>query len=97
MAGRGPAVAAAGLYAILSPAPHLEGFTANGELLSGAFAAAGVALRAVVDGAARLGLLVAAALLAGCAPLVKQSAIDGSSWSSRPPSLWLPTDGCATC
>ncbi len=43
VAGRAAAVAAAGLYAVLSPAPHLEGFTANGELLSGSLAAAAVA------------------------------------------------------
>lgn len=76
-AGRAAGVAAAGLYAVLSPAPHLEGFTANGELLSGAFAAAGVAFALWWTVRGDLRLLVAAALLAGCAPLVKQSAIDG--------------------
>ena len=77
VAGRGPAVAAAGLYAVLSPAPHLEGFTANGELLSGAFAAAAVACALWWTIRRDWWLLVAAALLAGSAPLVKQSAIDG--------------------
>ncbi len=78
VAGRAPAVAAAGLYALLSPAPHLEGFTANGELLSGALAAAGAALALWWTVRRHLALLVAAALVAGCAPLVKQSAIDGA-------------------
>jgi hypothetical protein len=77
VAGRGPAVAAASLYAVLSPAPHLEGFTANGELLSGAFAAAGVACALWWTIRRDWWLLAAAALLAGSAPLVKQSAIDG--------------------
>ena len=77
VAGRAPAVAAAGLYAVLSPAPHLEGFTANGELLSGALAAAGAALALWWTVRRHLALLIAAAFLAGCAPLVKQSAIDG--------------------
>ena len=77
VAGRGPAVAAAGLYALLSPAPHLEGFAANGELLSGSLAAAGVACALWWTVRRNLWLLAAAALLAGSAPLVKQSAIDG--------------------
>ena len=77
IAGRAAAVAAAGLYAVLSPAPHLEGFTANGELLSGSLAAAGVACALWWTVRRDLRLLLAAALLAGCAPLVKQSAIDG--------------------
>jgi len=79
VAGRAPAVAAAGLYAVLSPAPHLEGFTANGELLSGALAASGAAFALWWTVRRHLALLVAAALLAGCAPLVKQSAIDGAA------------------
>ena len=77
VACRAAAVAAAGLYAVLSPAPHLEGFTANGELLSGSLAAAAVACALWWTVRRDLWLLVAAALLAGCAPLVKQSAIDG--------------------
>ncbi len=77
VAGRAAAVAAAALYAVLSPAPHLEGFTANGELLSGSLAAAAVACALWWTVRRHLWLLVAAALLAGCAPLVKQSAIDG--------------------
>ena len=77
VAGRAAAVAAAGLYAVLSPAPHLEGFTANGELLSGSLAAAAVACALWWTVRRDLWLLVAAALLTGCAPLVKQSAIDG--------------------
>jgi hypothetical protein len=79
VAGRAPAVAAAGLYALLSPAPHLEGFTANGELLSGALAAAGAALALWWTVRRHLALLIAAAFVAGCAPLVKQSAIDGAA------------------
>jgi hypothetical protein len=68
---------AAVAYALLSPAPHLEGFTANGELLSEAFCATAAALAVWWLRTPRTTLLVAAALAAGVAPLVKQSAIDG--------------------
>ncbi len=78
VAGRLTAVVAATAYALLSPAPHLEGFAANGELLSATFATGAVALALWWRRGGDRRLLVAAALLAGCAPLVKQSAIDGA-------------------
>jgi 4-amino-4-deoxy-L-arabinose transferase-like glycosyltransferase len=77
LAGARSAAIAAVLYAVLAPAPHLEGFTANGELLAGAFAAAACAAAAWWLRLRRPWLLVAAGLAAGAAPLVKQSAIDG--------------------
>ena len=53
---------------MLSPAPHLEGFTANGELLGPAFASSAVALGAwwLVRGDGRL--LVLAGLVAALGP-----------------------------
>jgi 4-amino-4-deoxy-L-arabinose transferase-like glycosyltransferase len=78
IAGRPAAVIAAFAYALLSPAPHLEGFAANGELLSATFATGAVALALWWRRGGATWLLPAAAVLAGCAPLVKQSAIDGA-------------------
>jgi 4-amino-4-deoxy-L-arabinose transferase-like glycosyltransferase len=77
LAGRLAGVLAAFLYALVSPAPHIEGFTANGELLAGAFAATACAAAAWWLRERRPWLLVAAGLAAGTAPLVKQSAVDG--------------------
>ncbi len=78
LAGPRAAVLAAWLYAVVSPAPHLEGFTANGELLAGALAATGVALALWWRSRDDPWLLAVAALTAGAAPLVKQSAFDGA-------------------
>jgi 4-amino-4-deoxy-L-arabinose transferase-like glycosyltransferase len=77
LAGRRAAVTAAVLFAVVSPAPHLEGFTANGELLATAFTATAIAAAAwwLVRGDRRL--LVLAGVAAGIGPLVKQSAVDG--------------------
>jgi hypothetical protein len=69
---------AAALYAVLSPAPNLEGFTANGELLSEAVVVVAVALAVVWRRRGSPGLLVAAGAAAGAAPFVKQSASDGA-------------------
>ena len=68
---------AAGLFAVVSPAPYLEGFTGNGELLATAFTTTAVAAAAwwMVGGDRRL--LVLAGVAAGIAPLIKQSALDG--------------------
>ena len=79
LAGPRAAVAAAWLYALASPAPHHEGFTANGELLAGAFSATGVALALLWRRAPSERLLLAAAIAAGAAPMVKQSAFDGAA------------------
>ncbi len=70
-------IIAAWLIALVGPAPHLEGFTANGELLGGAVAAAAIACAVRWAVAPRLWLLVATGVLAGLGPLVKQSAFDG--------------------
>ena len=78
LAGSRAAIVAASLYAVASPAPHLEGFTANGELLAGAFATTGVALVLRWRRRPSALLLVAAGLAAGAAPMVKQSAFDGA-------------------
>ncbi|MGA0121663.1 MAG: hypothetical protein ACO3KD_01455 [Gaiellales bacterium] len=70
-------IIAAWLIALVGPAPHIEGFTANGELLGGAVAAAAIACAVRWAVAPRLWLLVLAGVLAGLGPLVKQSAFDG--------------------
>ena len=77
LAGRRAAVIAAGLFAVVSPAPHLEGFTGNGELLGTAWASCAVAAVAwwTVTGDRRL--LVLAGLTGAIGPLMKQSAMDG--------------------
>lgn len=77
LANRRAAVVAAVLFAVVSPAPHLEGFTGNGELLATAFTSTAIAAAAwwLVRGDRRL--LVLAGVAAAIAPLVKQSALDG--------------------
>ena len=71
------AVIAAWLMAVIGPAPHIEGFTANGELLGGAVAAVAIAIAFRWSEWPRLWLLLIAGVVAGFAPLVKQSAFDG--------------------
>ncbi len=69
LAGRRAAVLAAVLFAVLSPAPHLEGFTANGELLATAATASAVALGAwwsVNRGDRRLLLLAGVGRASAC-------------------------------
>ena len=78
LAGARVAVLAAWLIALLGPAPHLEGFTANGELLGGAVAAAAIAVGLRWRTQRRPSLLLTAGALAGLAPLLKQSAFDGA-------------------
>jgi 4-amino-4-deoxy-L-arabinose transferase-like glycosyltransferase len=78
LAGRRAAVVAAVLVAVLSPAPHLEGFTANGEILAESISAVAVALAAWWLRRREPWLLGLAGLVAAIAPLVKQSAIDGA-------------------
>jgi len=77
--GRRAAVIAAVLFAVLSPAPHLEGFTANGELLATAFTTCAVAAAAVWWSRGRQDrrLVFIAGVLAAIGPLMKQSAVDG--------------------
>jgi len=75
--GRLAGVLGAWLMALIGPAPHIEGFTANGELLGGAVAAIAIAMALRWSLAPRLWLLVAAGCVAGLAPAVKQSAFDG--------------------
>src|SRR5262249_47866852 len=78
LAGRRAAVIAAVLFAVLSPAPHLEGFTANGELLAAAFTSTAVALAAWwwARGRHDAWLLALAGAAAAAGPLMKQSAFD---------------------
>lgn len=69
---------AAVLCAIVSAAPVLEGYAANAELLSGAVAAAGLALGVLALSKKRpLPWFFASGLVAGLALSLKQSAFDG--------------------
>ena len=77
LAGRRAAVVAAALFAVLSPAPHLEGFTANGELLASGFTAIAVAAVAWWWVRADRRLLFLAGLAGALGLLMKQSAFDG--------------------
>jgi 4-amino-4-deoxy-L-arabinose transferase-like glycosyltransferase len=78
IAGRRAAGVAALLVAIASANARIEGFIANGELLAGAVAAAGVAAACayMFRGRSRRWLLVGG-VLAGCAMSLKQSGFDG--------------------
>ena len=67
---------AAALFAVLSPAPHLEGFTANGELM-GMAGTAGVAFGAWWSVRRDRRLLVLAGVAAAYGVLMKQGAADG--------------------
>ena len=77
LAGRRAAVVAALLFAVLSPAPHLEGFTANGELLASAATTTAVALGAWWSVKHDRRLLLLAGVAAAAGVLTKQAAIDG--------------------
>jgi hypothetical protein len=79
LGGRNAVPVAVGLYLLVSSAPRLEGWAANGELLAGAFATLGIAslLAWRRAGGASPGLLAAGMMLVSTAPLVKQSALEG--------------------
>ena len=79
LAGRTAGGLSAVLVGVCASSPAIEGHLANGELLSGAFAVAGVAVGAAAvrrgDNAWRLYVL--SGLLGGCALSVKQSGYEG--------------------
>ncbi|WP_035805431.1 hypothetical protein [Kitasatospora mediocidica] len=78
LAGRRAAVVAGLLVAVVSAGPYVEGYEFNGELIAAAVGTAGIAAALWWQrGAAAAGWLVPAGVLCGCAPLVKQSAVDG--------------------
>ncbi len=78
LVGHAAARWAAVVCGVVSAAPVLEAHTANGELLSGAVAAAGLAVAAVGLSRARpLRWFVASGVLAGIALSLKQSGFDG--------------------
>ena len=67
------------ICAVVSSAPVLEGYAANGELLSGAVSAAGLAVGVVaLSRRHRFRWFFASGLLAGVALSLKQSGFDGS-------------------
>jgi hypothetical protein len=77
LAGPGAACLAGGLAGLILAGPYIQGYELNGELLAAAFGAWAVAV-ALVWRASRPGLawLILAGMLAGVAPLLKQSALD---------------------
>jgi 4-amino-4-deoxy-L-arabinose transferase-like glycosyltransferase len=77
LAGRRAGAAAALLSGLLSAAPTLEGFTANGELLATLPSLAALVLAARWQARGGLRLAFAAGVCAGAAVLVKQSGYDG--------------------
>jgi 4-amino-4-deoxy-L-arabinose transferase-like glycosyltransferase len=77
LAGRRAGAAAALLSGLLSTAPVIEGFTANGELMATFPALVALALTARWQARGGLRLMFAAGLFAGAAVLVKQSGYDG--------------------
>jgi 4-amino-4-deoxy-L-arabinose transferase-like glycosyltransferase len=78
LGGPRAAVITAWLMAVVGPAPHIEGFTANGELLGGAVSAVAIAIAFRWSVWPRAWLLLVAGVVAGFAPLIKQSAFDGA-------------------
>lgn len=71
-------IVAAVLAAVMSAAPAIEGFAANGELLSGAMGAASVALAvAVLSGRVGPRWMFVAGVVGGVGFSLKQSGIDG--------------------
>jgi phosphatidylglycerophosphatase A len=78
IAGRRAAAVASILVAVASSNARIEGFIANGELLAGAVAAAGVAAAcAYLFRGRSASWLFLGGLLAGCAMSLKQSGFDG--------------------
>jgi 4-amino-4-deoxy-L-arabinose transferase-like glycosyltransferase len=77
LAGRRAGIAAALLSGLLSTAPVIEGFTANGELMATLPALAALALTARWQMRGGLRVMFLAGLFAGAAFLVKQSGYDG--------------------
>jgi 4-amino-4-deoxy-L-arabinose transferase-like glycosyltransferase len=77
LAGRRAGAIAALLSGLLSTAPAIEGFAANGELLSTLPSLAALVLVARWQARGGLRLMVVAGLFAGSAVLVKQSGYDG--------------------
>jgi hypothetical protein len=78
LAGQRAAAVASLLIAVASSNARIEGFIANGELLAGAVAAAGVAAAcAYLFRSASPWWLFVSGLLAGCAMSLKQSGFDG--------------------
>ena len=79
LAGRTAGGLAAVLVGVCASSPAIEGHLANGELLSGTFAVAGLAVATVAvrrgDGAWRL--FVISGVLGGCALSIKQSGYEG--------------------
>ena len=85
LAGRRAGAAAALLSGLLSTAPVIEGFAANGELMATLPALVALALTARWQLRGGLRLMLVAGLFAGAGVLVKQSGYDGGLAAG----LWL--------
>ena len=85
VAGRRAGAAAALLSGLLSTAPVIEGFAANGELMATLPALVALALTARWQLRGGLRLMLVAGLFAGAGVLVKQSGYDGGLAAG----LWL--------
>jgi 4-amino-4-deoxy-L-arabinose transferase-like glycosyltransferase len=85
LAGRRAGAAAALLSGLLSSAPVIEGFTANGELMATLPALAALALTARWHARGGLRIMFLAGVFAGTGFLVKQSGYDGGLAAA----LWL--------
>jgi 4-amino-4-deoxy-L-arabinose transferase-like glycosyltransferase len=70
-------VASAAVYGVAGVAPHVQGFTFNGELAAALPATAAVAAAVAWRQSRRPALLLLAGACAGIAPLMKQSGFDG--------------------
>ncbi|NJC71138.1 hypothetical protein HC031_15660 [Planosporangium thailandense] len=77
LVGHRAGVAAAAGYAVVGVAPHLEGFTLNGELLASGPATAAVTAALLWRRSGSAGWLVVAGLAAGGAMTMKPSGVDG--------------------
>lgn len=76
LADRSTGLRAGLLVAVAGASPFIEGFTLAGELAAAVVAAAAIAALARFARQGRVSMLVLAGLLAGLAPMIKQSAID---------------------
>jgi hypothetical protein len=106
LAGPTAGALAALFAAVLSSSPQIEGFIANGELLSGTCSAISIAVGCLaLTGRLRMRAMIVAGLAAGVAVSIKQSGFDGyavlATWlvlaamfSWRPRRSCSPLSGC---
>ncbi|HYX83921.1 MAG TPA: phospholipid carrier-dependent glycosyltransferase, partial [Gaiellales bacterium] len=79
LAGRIAAAGAGALVATAGASPFIEAFTLSGELLASLAACASMLAFVIYLRDGRLGWLIAAGLLTGCAVMLKQSGFDAGA------------------